>query len=368
MGSYNMPEIGKNVFSVGAKDWNRRMFDALIPLPQGTSYNSYLVIGQEKNALIDTVRVDFEDELLDKIKQKIDLEKLHYVIMNHAEPDHAGLIPRIMEANNNVILITSAKGAIVAADYYKVPKERIKIVKEGDKIQLGGKTLEFIDAPMLHWPETMFTYLIEDKILFPCDFFGSHTAFGIYDEDSEDLITNAKKYFGEIMMPFRVMGKRAIDKLGNYEISMIAPSHGPIYKNPKTIIEAYKKWTAGETNQKVIVVYATMWNATEKMINAIVETLMDENIQVCLYNLANSDIGDIAKDLVDSKAIIIGAPTVVGSLHPLAVYILHVAKILNPPLKYGIIINSYGWGAGVVNNIVKSLPKGIECLGALEVK
>jgi len=148
---------------------------------------------QEKNALIDTVRVDFEDELLDKIKQKIDLEKLHYVIMNHAEPDHAGLIPRIMEANNNVILITSAKGAIVAADYYNVPKERIKIVKDGDKIQLGGKTLEFIDAPMLHWPETMFTYLIEDKILFPCDFFGSHTAFGIYDEDSEDLITNAKK-------------------------------------------------------------------------------------------------------------------------------------------------------------------------------
>jgi flavorubredoxin len=241
MKRYNVPEISEGVFWVGTKDFNRRIFDALIPLPQGTSYNAYLVKGKEKTALVDTVNPGFEKELIEKIGQITDPTDLDYIVMNHAEPDHANAIPYIMQASKEAVLITTEKGAKMAKIFHRVPDERIKTVKDGDAIELGGKTLKFIEAPMLHWPETMFTYLIENKVLFPCDFFGAHTAFGIYDDDVEEIIPVAKRYFGEIMMPFRNMGKKALDKIKNLEIKLIAPSHGPIYKNPERILEAYQK-------------------------------------------------------------------------------------------------------------------------------
>ncbi|MFQ6087832.1 MAG: MBL fold metallo-hydrolase, partial [Candidatus Methanofastidiosia archaeon] len=210
MKRYSVPEISEGVFLVGVKDWNRRIFDALIPLPQGTTYNAYLVKGKEKTALIDTVNPRFERELQEKISQLIDLKSLDYIVMNHAEPDHASAIPYMMQVSKETSLITTKKGAKMSQLYYRVKEERIKTVRDGDIIELGGKTLKFIEAPWLHWPETMFTYLVENKVLFPCDFFGAHTAFGLYDEDVEEVITLAKRYFGEIMMPFRNMGKRAL--------------------------------------------------------------------------------------------------------------------------------------------------------------
>lgn len=359
-------KLSKDVYSVGVKDWNRKLFDALIPLPQGTSYNSYLIKGNSKTALIDAVSRGFEKELIKNISEIIDLKEINYLIMNHAEPDHSGSIPVILE-NSSAVLITTQKGAEAAKIYCNVPESRIKVVKDGDTISLGDKTLKFIEAPWLHWPETMFSYLVEDKILFSCDFFGSHTAFGIFDADSEDLISNAKKYFGEIMMPFKSMGKAAIEKLENYEIKMIAPSHGPIYKNPQTIINQYKKWTAGETKEKAIIVYVTMWNSTEKMIDIIMQPLIENNIEVVRYNLITADIGEVAKDLVDSRAIVLGAPTVIGNLHPLAMYGLQLVNTFRPPLKYGVILNSYGWGKGAVGKILEQLPKTIELIAALEV-
>jgi flavorubredoxin len=359
-------ELLKNVFSVGVKDWNRRLFDALIPLPHGTTYNSYLIKGSDKTALIDTVNPGFEEEFEKNISKIIDLKRLNYLIMNHAEPDHAGSIPYILN-KSSAILITTQKGAEAAKLYFQVPVDRIKIVKDKDTINLGNKTLQFIEAPWLHWPETMFSYLIEDEILFPCDFFGSHSTFGVYDTDSEDLISNAKRYFGEIMMPYKAMGKAAMEKLKNYEIKMIAPSHGPIYKNPEIIVNEYKKWTAGETKEKVIIVYTTMWGSTEKMIDSIMKPLVKEGIEIARYNLTNSETGDIAKDLVDARAIILAAPTLVGNLHPLALHGLQLVNTLRPPLKYGVVLNSYGWGKGVVDRIVAQLPKNIEPVAALEV-
>ncbi len=186
------------------------------------------------------------------------MEEIDYVIMNHAEPDHAGLIPFILKKNSKAELITTEKGSKMASVYYNVSAERIKIVKDNETIDLDGKTLRFIEAPFLHWLETMFTYLEEDKVLFSCDFFASHTAFGFYDDDVEEVIPLAKRYFGEIMMPFRSMGKRALDKIKGLDIKIIAPSHGPIYRNPEKILEAYKKWTNGETKSKVIVLYVSM--------------------------------------------------------------------------------------------------------------
>lgn len=199
-------------FSVGVKDWNRRIFDSLIPLPQGTTYNSYLIKGKEKTALIDTVNPGFEQEFIQRINQVSNAKKIDYVIMNHAEPDHASAIPAIMNESKNAVLITSEKGAKMAQTFFDVPKKRIKTVKDEKTLDLGNKTLQFINAPWLHWPETMFTYDQEDKILFPCDFFGAHTAAGVYDDDVDELIAFAKRYYGEIMMPFNRMGKKAMEK------------------------------------------------------------------------------------------------------------------------------------------------------------
>ncbi|MEM3459406.1 MAG: FprA family A-type flavoprotein [Candidatus Bathyarchaeia archaeon] len=364
----NITKLSENVYWVGARDWNRRLFDALIPLPKGTSYNAYLVIGKNKTALIDTVNPGFEKELEEKIRMVVDPSEIDYVVMNHAEPDHAGTIPYIMGLNHKAKLVTTSKGAKMAQTFYKVPEERIITVKDQETIDLGGKTLRFIEAPMLHWPETMFTYLQEDKILFPCDFFGSHLAKGQYDDEVEDLLVHAQRYWGEIMMPFAVMAKRALEKIKDLEIKMIAPSHGPIHRNPERIRNAYYKWANGETKQKAIIVYVTMWNSTEKMIQSIADTLASEGIEIALYNLTLSDIGDVAKDLVDSKAIVLGAPTVLGGAHPLAVYATYLVKALKPPLKFAVVLSSYGWGGGAIKQVQEVLgPSKIEVVGALEV-
>jgi flavorubredoxin len=364
----NIAKISEGVYWVGIRDWNRRLFDALIPLPRGTTYNSYLVIGESKKALIDTVNPGFEREFEDKIRKVVDPSEIDYVIMNHAEPDHAGSIPYIMSINSKAKLVTSNRGAKMAKTFYKVPEERIIAVRDGETIDLGGKTLRFIEAPMLHWPETMFTYLQENKTLFPCDFFGSHRADGLYDDEVEDLIVYAQRYFGEIMMPFRFMGQKALEKIKDLEIEIIAPSHGPIHRNPEHILKAYKKWVNGETKQKAIIVYATMWNSTEKMIQPIADTLTSEGVEIVVYNLTLSDIGDVAKDLVDSRAIVLGAPTVLGGIHPLAVYAAYLVKALRPPLKYGVVLSSYGWGGGAVKHAQEILePLKMELVGAMEI-
>lgn len=368
MNTYFVPEISDNVYWVGVKDWDRRMFDALIPLPQGTSYNAYLVKGDKKTALIDSVNPGFAKELEDKINQVHDVKNIDYIIMNHAEPDHSHSIPHIMEMATDAMLVTTEKGAKMAGTYYNVPYDRVMIVKEGDTLELGNRTLRFISAPWLHWPETMFTFLEENRVLFPCDFFGSHTAFGMYDEDVEDLMSLAKRYFGEIMMPFRKMGKKGLEKAQGLSPAMIAPSHGPIYKNPEKIFDAYADWTSGKTKEKTIVVYVSMWQSTKDMIMQMVEILQSEGIEVCLYNLENADIGDIAMDLVDSRAIVLGTPTVLGGMHPLALHAANLVKILRPPLKYGAALSSYGWGGGALSKIQDLLGSTkIELVGAVEV-
>ncbi|MBS7633474.1 FprA family A-type flavoprotein [Candidatus Bathyarchaeota archaeon] len=364
----NIAQISKDIYWVGVRDWDRRLFDALIPLPKGTTYNSYFVRGSKKKALIDTVNPGFEIEWEQKIQKIADPADIDYVIMNHAEPDHAGSIPHIMQLNNKAMLITSAKGAKMAQTFYKVPENRIKAVADNETLDLGGKTLRFIEAPMLHWPETMFTYLVENKVLFSCDFFGSHIAQGLYDDEVEDLIVWAQRYFGEIMMPFRINAQKALEKIKPLELETIAPSHGPIHRNPKRILEAYQKWSAGETRKKAIIVYVSMWNSTAKMIQPIADVLTSEGIEVAKHNLANADIADLAKDLVDARAIILGAPTVLAGAHPLAVYATYLVKALRPSAKYAVALSSYGWAGGAIKHIQEALGSTkITILDALEI-
>lgn len=361
-------EISSGVYWVGVKDWNRRIFDALIPLPKGTSYNAYLVLGSESCALIDTVNPGFELELEGKIRSVLDPNDIDYVVMNHAEPDHAGAIPHVMKIAPKAKLITTVKGGSMAKIFYKVPENRIKTVVDFEELNLGGKTLCFIEAPMLHWPETMFTYLKEDGILFPCDFFGSHLAQGIYSDEVKDVILHAKRYWGEIMMPFRNMAQKALEKIKGLDIKIIAPSHGPIYRNPKEIMEAYHSWASGETKSKVVVAYVSMWGSTESMAKFMAESLINEGVEVVLYNLLVSDFGELIKDLVDARAIVLGAPTVLGGAHPLGVYIAYLLKCLRPPLKYAVFLSSYGWGGIAVKHLMEVLGQlKIDVVGSIEV-
>ncbi len=364
-------EISKNVYSVGAKDFKRRVFDALIPLPDGTSYNSYLITGNSKNALIDTVNPGFEKRLIENIKGIIPLERLDYLIMNHAEPDHANGINAILKEAKNAKLVVGKTGVKPAKDYYKVPQERMVVVDEKTVLDLGGKTLKFIEAPMLHWPETIFTYLVEDKILFPCDFFGQHYATEktfANEVDSKKLEDLSKRYYGEIMLPFRNAGANALNKLKNYKIEMIAPSHGVIFKNPEWIIFLYEKWAAGKLDKKVLLLQASMWGTCERLSDEFEKTLKKKGIGVSRYDLVSADLGDIARDLVDHAAIVVSAPTVLGSVHPLASHAANLAKLLKPPAKYAAVISSYGWvpaAAREISKILDGLP--IEIVGAVEL-
>ncbi|MGB9022232.1 MAG: FprA family A-type flavoprotein [Candidatus Bathyarchaeia archaeon] len=365
-------EIAPNVFWVGAKHHNRRLFDGLIPLPHGTSYNAYLIVGSKKTALIDTVNPGFEKELLDKISERIDPAKVDYVIMNHAEPDHANAARDVLAVAKNAKLVAGVKGKEAAMMYFDIPEERIMVVDESSVIDLGGKTLKFVDAPWLHWPETIFTYLEEDKILFPCDFFGSHLAVGEFYADeygNENTLDMAKLYFAEIMMPFRKPGQTAIEKVKKLGPKMIAPSHGMIWRDPKIILDEYAKWTSEKFQRKVMIVYVSMWGSTEKMVLALRDALVKKDITVQLFDIPNTEIGHIAKELVDTPVVVVGAPTVLGGVHPVAAYATMLVKALRAPTRYAAVLTSYGWSGGAVKALQGFLEgTKIEVLGVVEVK
>lgn len=365
-------EIAPNVFWVGAKHHNRRLFDGLIPLPHGTSYNAYLIVGSKKTALVDTVNPGFEKELLDKISERIDPAKVDYVIMNHAEPDHANAARDVLAVAKNAKLVAGLKGKEAAMMYFDIPEERIMVVDESSVIDLGGKTLKFVDAPWLHWPETIFTYLEEDKILFPCDFFGSHLAVGEFYADeygNENTLDMAKLYFAEIMMPFRKPGQTAIEKVKKLGPKMIAPSHGMIWREPKIILDEYAKWTSEKFQRKVMIVYVSMWGSTEKMVLALRDALVKKDITVQLFDIPNTEIGHIAKELVDTPVVVVGAPTVLGGVHPVAAYATMLLKALRAPTRYAAVLTSYGWSGGAVKAL-QGILEGtkIEVLGVVEVK
>jgi flavorubredoxin len=367
MNRYATPQIAEGVYAIGSRDWSRRIFDAIAPTPLGTTYNSYLIKGEDKNALIDTNHKGFEEEFSGKIDQILGSHDIDYIVMNHAEPDHAGLIPHIL-AKSDAVLLASEKGVKLAQLYYKVPDDRLKVVADDETINLGGKTLRFIMAPHLHWPETMFTYLPEHRILFSCDFFSAHNTTGWFDDEAEDVLMWAKKYYGEIMMPLSKMGQKGMDKIKDIDIAVIAPSHGPVYHHPQAILDAYRRWTNEETRDKALVVYVSMYHTVEGMVRSFVDGLMAAGIEVRVIDLGKTDPRELAGDLVDTRALVLGTPTLLGNIHPLSMYALNIIKTLRPPLKYGVIINSYGWGKGAVKKALGFLEEArIEPVGTIEV-
>jgi flavorubredoxin len=349
-----MRTIRENVFQLGAVDWDRRLFDSLIPLPDGTSYNAYLVRGSEKNALLDTVDPSKGSVLMEQLSG---IDKLDYVIAHHAEQDHAGSIPLVLEKYPDAKLLTSVKGKPLIMDHLRVPENRIITVADGETISLGSCTFEFIYTPWVHWPETMVSYLREERILFTCDFFGSHLATtDLYAHDDERVFEAAKRYYAEIMMPFRHVIRKNMEKLKKYPVDIIAPSHGPAYDTPSFITDAYSDWISDTPENSVVVAYISMHNSTRILVDRLVASLTNKGITVKQFDLSVTDIGKLAISLVDAATLIVGTPTVHVGPHPLAAYAAYLANALRPKLKYASIIGSYGWATKAVEHLAGAIP------------
>lgn len=340
--------VKEDVYSVGVKDWDRRIFDELIQIPDGTSYNSFLVKGTNKTALIDTVDPTKANELLDNLK-KLDAD-IDYLVINHAEQDHSGTIPQILDIYKNAIIITTSKCKDLLIEFHLIPDEKFMVVGDGETLDLGGKTLKFIITPWVHWPDTMVTYLQEDQILFSCDFFGSHLATSELFAD-RDIYKAAKRYYAEIMMPFRTIIRNNLEKLKNLKIQIIAPSHGPLYNNPEFIMDAYKDWTSENTKNVVVIPYTSMHGSTQRMVDYLVDSLIERGVTVKPLNLTYTDMGEMALDLVDATTMVIASPTVLTGPHPSVVYATYLANALKPKLKFVSVMGSYGWGGRMLDQI-----------------
>ena len=362
-------EIVPNVHYVGAIDWDRRLFDSLIPLPDGTSYNSYLIKGQEKTALVDTVDPTMRS-VLEESLNALGVDKIDYIITHHAEQDHSGTLPAMLARYPEAKAVCTARCKDLIIELLDVAEDRIMTVEDKETIALGGKTLEFIHFPWVHWPETMFSYLKEDKILFTCDFFGSHLATSnLYVTDEGQVYESAKRYFAEIMMPFRTNIRRSWDKLKDYEISIIAPSHGPMHNRPEFITNAYQEWVFSPPKNTVVLPYISMHGSTKIMVDHLVKALIERGVTVKQHNLTVTDIGKLAMDLVDAATIVLGAPTVMAGAHPLVAYAAFLANALRPELKYAAIIGSYGWGGKTVEQLSAMIPNlKVEVLGTVLAK
>ena len=344
-------ELKTNIYSVGAIDWDRRLFDELLSLPDGTSYNSYLVKGSEKIALIDTVDPSMSDVLINNLN-KIQVKDIDYIVANHAEQDHSGTLPHIIEMYPEAKLVATPKCKNLLKELLLIPEEKIIAVDDGETVSLGDKNLKFIHAPWVHWPETMFTYIEEDGVMFSCDCFGSHMATSdLFVEDEAAIFEPIKRYYAEIMMPFRPNVKKNLEKIKDLDIDIIAPSHGPAYNNPEFIINAYREWSSDEVKNCVIIPYVSMHESTKTMAEYLVDALIKRNIPVKLFNLTNADMGKLAMDLVDAATLVVGSPTVLVGPHPYAVYAVYLANALRPKVKFASIIGSYGWGSKMVETL-----------------
>jgi flavorubredoxin len=350
-----MRQLCSNIYSVGAIDWDARLFDRLIPLPDGTSYNAYLMRGSEKTALLDTVDPAKTEVLLGNLVDT-GVNRIDYIIAHHGEQDHSGSLPDVSLIYPDAKIVTNPRCKQMLMDLLSIEDEKFITVEDGDKLSLGDKTLQFVYTPWVHWPETMSTYVPEDKILFSCDFFGAHLATSsLFVNDEATVYESAKRYYAEIMMPFRKQINSNIAKLADFDIEIIAPSHGPVHNRPQFIVDAYKDWSSDNVKNEVVIAYVSMHGSTAKMVSHFVEALIERGIGVKQFELSTVDIGKLAMALVDTATVIIGSPTVLAGPHPCAAYATFLANALRPKTKFASIIGSYGWGGKTVEQLVGML-------------
>ncbi len=357
-------EMKPGIYSVGAIDWDRTLFDALIPLPQGTSYNAYIVKGSEKVALIDTVDPSKEEELIHNLRS-LGLERIDFVVANHAEQDHSGAIPAVLKGYPEAKVVCTPKCKEILIDLMpSLKEENFLTVGDNQTLSLGQRTLRFLHMPWVHWPETMVTYLEEDRLLFPCDLFGSHLATSdLYAADEVAVYSAAKRYYAEIMMPFRRLIKNYIPKVRELGVEMIAPSHGPIYDKPEFILSAYEDWTSDVPKKEVLLLHVSMHGSTKKMVEHLIDALIQRGVAVKVFDLTREDLGELAMSLVDPATLILASPTVLTTPHPAMLYAVHLSSALRPKVRFAGVIGSYSWGGRMVEIIKEILaPLKVEFL------
>ena len=348
-------EIKNNIYYCGLNDCDRKVFDELIPLEHGTSYNSYLVKGSEKTAIIDTMYPPFTDEYIKNLEEN-GVDKVDYIIENHGEQDHSGSIPALLKKYPDAQVVTNSKVAENIKSMLCVPDDKIKIISNNEELSLGDKTLQFIIAPGVHWPDTMFTYMKEDNVLSTCDFLGAHYTFdNIFAEPSKELEISAKRYYAEIMMPFRVMCKKYTQMIREMNVDYILSSHGPVYKNPSVILDLYSDWTSDTPKNLVVLPYVSMYESTKSMIDYLAEKLETMGIKTYKHDIVDDDLGDLAMNLVDAATIVLGTSMVLAGPHPASVNLAYIASVLKPKAKFGALVGSYGWGGKLFELIAQLL-------------
>ena len=342
-----MITLKQGIHWVGAVDWNIRNFHGYIT-HRGTTYNAYLIV-DEKVALVDTVKEPFFPEMMRRIWEVINPKKIDYLVSNHTEPDHSGAITKALGEMEGAELIASDMGVKGLRRYYG---EDLKCtsIREKPTINLGKRTLQFVPVPMVHWPDSMVTYVSEEKILLSNDAFGQHLATSKRFDDEVDqavLMQEATAYYANIVMPLWMSVNRAFKALEGVEIDMIVPSHGVIWRsNPGMILEAYQRWVEGASKPKAVVVYDTMWGSTERVAKALADGLTSEGVEVQLHRLSETHNSDVITDLLEARAVIVGSPTLNNGLFPTVASFLAYMKGLKPKQKIGAAFGSYGWGGG----------------------
>lgn len=350
-------ELKNKIYWVGAIDWNSRDFHGY-STPLGTTYNAYLIL-DEKTVLVDTVKSPFYLEMLGRISEIIDPSKIDILVANHVEMDHSSSLPQILDRIGNPIVVTSERGRKGLEKHYSRPMN-FKVVKTGESLSIGRRALTFIEAPMLHWPDSMFTYLPEDRVLLPNDAFGQHlaTCQRFDDEIGDEVMKHAAKYFANILWPLAPLIIKKIDEMVKMgvPIEMIGPSHGLIWrKNPNRIIQAYLEWSHGKTEKKILVVYDTMWGSTEILAKAIVKGLIEEGVETKLLHLRSNHRSDIITEMLEAKGILLGSPTLNNGMFPTMGDLLTYMKGLRPKGKVFGFFGSYGWGGGAIKEMRKFL-------------
>lgn len=352
-------EIKPNIYWVGGIDWDLRYFHGY-QTPRGTTYNAYLIV-DEKITLVDAVKNSFFGQMLERIKAIVDPAKIDYLVVNHVEMDHSGSVPDFMEVAPQARIVTSSKGKAGLERHYKKSWDYL-IVKSGDDLNLGSRTIKFVQTPMVHWPDSMVSYIPEEKLLLPNDAFGQHIAsVGRFDDEvGWDIVhEEAAKYYANIVLPYGDQVKKALEIVGQLPIEMIAPSHGVIWRShlPR-LLEVYSKWANHETDQKALIVYDTMWGSTREMVRALARGLEDAGVPVTTRSLQTSHMSEIMTDVLLSRAVFVGSPTLNNNMLPSVAGFLTYLKGLRPQKRIGFAFGSYGWGgqgARQVQEVMQSM-------------
>jgi anaerobic nitric oxide reductase flavorubredoxin len=356
-------ELVKGVHWVGVVDWGLKHFHGFeLSTHRGSAYNSFLIM-DDHIALVDTVWAPFTDQFIENVRKVVDPSKIEYVVVNHSEPDHSGALPAIMRLCPDATVVVSKGGSESVPGYHHGQSWKFKVVRTGDRLNLGSSDLMFVEAPLLHWPDSMFTYLTGKNILMPNDAFGQHyaTASRFNDEvNTDELYQEAIKYYANILSPFSTAVIRKIDELlaMNLPIDMILPSHGVLWrKEPLQIVKAYRKWAEQVPDKTAVILYDTMWEATRKMAEAIGEGLMVEGIPYKLFYASVSDRNDVLTELFKAKGIIVGSPTINRGYMPSLAPIMEELKGMGFKNKVGAIFGSYGWSGESVKLLEEHLTR-----------